>query len=1114
MKIRLVRSILLGLVILCSATNLAARSDASNGGNYTAKDKEYYLTDEQIAFIRPGLVITILDVVLPSDGQLEVTYSITDPAGLPLDHDGIATPGPVDMRFTLANIPADQDKKVRLAYERIDRGNGTLTSMGDGVYKYKFETAVSTDPDTTHTLVLGGRRDLQEFELDRYAANAVKNWVPSGMFDPTPRDVVRVESCNRCHNPLMEHGRWLSVTACEQCHNPGLVDDGQSFSFDVFIHQLHVGDLVVGRHDFTDVEFPATFNGIPDCEVCHTGGVPTDDRPLVATPNPVPVCDASGLGVTDLTWGDLSPFEIHVNAVDGPLFGISKGAGTKATGKWVRDGTRFFLVDRASGVLVENLQVDTTALGCVGEQPGIYRGVAGTQGSYWMTRPSRAACGSCHKSVNFVTGEHHPGGPQIDDSLCGFCHQPAPTGTKEFDASVSGAHKPEYKSRQLPGVIVEIMSVANTDPGDRPTVTFSLKSKNAMLNPASLNRMRLAITGPNDDFSFYAQETVGSKAVKNGDNWDYTFATPLPWNATGSYTVGFEARNMIDIEGREGIEEVEDQAQNATFAFAVTDPAAEPRLLRAPVQSRAIPPEGLEDDLASEGLYLVSIGCAPSGPENSLQPCIELPGFADVELFADFVQCVAIAATAAGLTHLVWRGFPPPVDASVAWITLTPDPAVLEVNEAPAASIAGFLDMSRRLFDVVQSSGLAPYRLNYNGDISESGGGGQFTLGGPSAERSPFFVAPHLLSRLILYLNHHPSLSYWFAPVYVGSYSQSPRTDENVLESFSELQVALQQLAASSAPAPEFIWRSLSPFLVDTSGNAHRSEINIEKLWNPYLPGRGCLGLVEFRAFRMMMDAQSAAAIAVMLRALAAMLARQEPHHALIEWGSRLHDRFALPFYLLQDLHTVFDDLECAGLGLGEPITRRLCADNWRHVGDAELAGCRLDVDLAIEFWPLLGDAAEQAGGSRLVDASTKRLQLTLRSSGEQDTDLDGWRLLAGNFLVPLRREQDDAGEVLITGLRYRAFVPWAGLHPGLGAQSPIVLWLLPPAGENGLRCTLHDWQPEGKAYDGLPVHLDEARRRIAERFVVEEILPEQVPDAVNPPDEAVSDYCLDLRRT
>ncbi len=244
------------------------------------------------------------------------------------------------------------------------------------------------------------------------------------------------------------------------------------------------------------------------------------------------------------------------------------------------------------------------------------------------------------------------------------------------------------------------------------------------------------------------------------------------------------------------------------------------------------------------------------------------------------------------------------------------------------------------------------------------------------------------------------------------------------------------------------------------------------------------------------------------------MLAGQESLPALIEWGSRLHDRFALPFYLLHDLRAVCDDLQSAGLGLGEPITRRLCADHWRHVGDAELDGCRLDVDLAIEFWPLLGDAAEQAGGSRLVDASTQRLQLTLRSCGDQDAGLQGWRLLAGNYRVPLRREQDDAGAVLITGLRYRAFEPWAGLHPGLGAQTPIVLYLLPPGGGNGLRCTLHDWQPEGKPYDGLPDDLVEAQRRIAERFVVETITTDQVPDAFDPPDHAVTDYCLDLRRT
>ena len=349
----------------------------------------------------------------------------------------------------------------------------------------------------------------------------------------------------------------------------------------------------------------------------------------------------------------------------------------------------------------------------------------------------------------------------------------------------------------------------------------------------------------------------------------------------------------------------------------LAEPTKDTRLARAPIQSHAIPPEGIEDELAAEGLYLVALGCAPTGPDDSLQPCIELPGFADVDLFLAYVQRVAQAAAEAGLADLVWRGFPPPVDHSVAWMTVTPDPAVVEVNEAPAATITEFLDMSRRLFAVAQAEGLSPYRMNYNGDMSESGGGGQFTLGGPSPERSPFFVAPHLLSRLVVYLNHHPSLSYWFAPVYVGSHSQSPRSDENVLESFGELQVALKHLDAATEPAPEFIWRSLSPFMVDTSGNAHRSEINIEKLWNPYLPGRGCLGLVEFRAFRMARDAETAASIAAMLRALAAMLGRHAEKRPMIEWGSRLHDRFALPFYLREDLRTVFADLKAAGLGLG-----------------------------------------------------------------------------------------------------------------------------------------------------------------------------------------------------
>jgi uncharacterized protein (DUF2126 family) len=542
--------------------------------------------------------------------------------------------------------------------------------------------------------------------------------------------------------------------------------------------------------------------------------------------------------------------------------------------------------------------------------------------------------------------------------------------------------------------------------------------------------------------------------------------------------------------------------------------AEDPRCARSSLHATTVAPGSAVDDLAAEGSYLVMLGHAPTGPDNSLQPCMELPCFTGVAQFMKFLECVACAAQASGLTALVWRGFPPPVDASVAWTSLTPDPAVLEINAAPAASAGEFLDMSRDLYALAMAAGLSPYRLQYNGEISESGGGGQFTLGGPSPALSPFFVAPQLLAHLVTYLNRHPALSYWFAPVYVGSSSQSPRADENVLESFSELHVALQQLAATTTPDPEFIWRSLSPFLVDTSGNAHRSEINIEKLWNPCLPGRGCLGLVEFRAFRMSPDAETAASIAAMLRALVAMLSMQENNAPLVEWGSVLHDRFALPFYLRQDLRAVFNDLRAAGLGLESPIIERLLDDDWRHIGHAEFAGCRLDVERAIEFWPLLGDAAIQSGGSRLVDSSTARLQITLRFENTLGVDPESWQLLAGRYRVPLRSEMDGADAVLIMGLRYRAFIPWAGLHPGIGAQGPIVLTLLAPGTARGLRMTLHEWQPHGEAYPGLPDSFAEAHRRTRERFVLEEIAADEVTESIMPPETALSDYCFDLRRT
>jgi uncharacterized protein (DUF2126 family) len=538
-------------------------------------------------------------------------------------------------------------------------------------------------------------------------------------------------------------------------------------------------------------------------------------------------------------------------------------------------------------------------------------------------------------------------------------------------------------------------------------------------------------------------------------------------------------------------------------------PEDEPRLARGSVHSRVIPLSGLADDLAADGSYLAAIGTLPEGTA-----CIELPAFREVADFLGCLEVVAGAASEAALPGLVIQGFPPPVDASVAWNTITPDPAVIEVNQAPYADTASFLAASRQLYALADSVGLSPYRLQYNGTVSDSGGGGQLTLGGPSPEASPFFSAPSLLPRLVRYLNNHPALSYLFAPDYVGSSSQSPRPDEGVRESFNELEVALEQLANSPGPTPDFLWRSLSPFLTDPSGNPHRSELNLEKLWNPFLPGRGCLGLVEFRAFRMSQTPERAAAVAALLRALAAMLTRRDPASRLMHWGDELHDRFALPFYLLQDLDAVFRELEGAGLGLGKAVERQLAEDPGRARWRCEFEGIRFEVEKAVEFWPLVGDVASQeSGGSRLVDASTARLQVLLCTASPGALPVDGWRLRVANHLVPLRHEQSPWGPVRVTGMRFREFKPWHGLHPGVEAQGPIRFILWHPEVATALEAELHGWQPQGLAYPGLPADLADAAARRAERFLTRHVAARGLPPAIAPPASAVSPHSVDLRR-
>jgi uncharacterized protein (DUF2126 family) len=505
---------------------------------------------------------------------------------------------------------------------------------------------------------------------------------------------------------------------------------------------------------------------------------------------------------------------------------------------------------------------------------------------------------------------------------------------------------------------------------------------------------------------------------------------------------------------------------------------------------------------------------------------IELPALESVGLFLSALSCIENAALACGLRALVFTGAAPPVDETVELTTVTPDPAVIEINTAPSKNCMEFLGRSTQVYAAAAAQGLSPYRLYFNGQVADSGGAGQITFGGATPVASVFVRHPRLLPRLVRFLNRHPALSYLFSHDFVGGSGQSVRPDERGADAFDDLLLALTLLEREDDVSPELLWKALASFLCDAVGNSHRSEINIEKLWNPFLPGRGCLGLVEFRSLRMQHTPQRATAVACLLRAVIAMLASRPYDLPLIDWGRELHDRFALPFYLRADLDAVFAELESAGLGLEMPLQNILQQNEFRFFGKVELPFGTLALWRGLEFWPLVGDAAspEQSGSSRMVDASTTRIEVrwlppspVMQSSGLAP-DWREWSLYAGETRLPMRDECDNQGELKVFGVRYGSFVPRSGLHPTRKVQAPLTLTLRHPDHPAQYLVQLHEWHPEGEAYPGLPKDLNEARERRSERMTVirEDCTwqPDPLQTSIDqyPDQPGLTNYSLDLR--
>ena len=412
------------------------------------------------------------------------------------------------------------------------------------------------------------------------------------------------------------------------------------------------------------------------------------------------------------------------------------------------------------------------------------------------------------------------------------------------------------------------------------------------------------------------------------------------------------------------------------------------------------------------------------------------------------------------------------------WLTVTPDPGVVEINMAPCRGVLEFARQARRIWRAAADAGLSPVRHRYNGDVADSGGGGQLSLGGARPSASPFVRYPHVLPALLRYLNNHPSLSYWFANECVGSASQGPRPDEGVRERWDELGVALawlERLADRGELPPEQLWHALGPLLVDSAGNDHRAELNVEKLWNPHTPAHGVrhgkMGIIELRAIRMPERPTMFAAVAVLLRSIVARLVVSHYREPLIDWHDELHDRFALPAALHRDLRLVLGDLDAHALGVPAELRRELEA--WRTPGiTCQLGDAQLTLRPALEFWPLVGDVASQErAGARIVDASTQRWEISIDGPGPDRVAVLGkW--------AQLRTLGDGTRAV---GVRRRIYAPSPGLHPGLPSQDPLVIewgW----AGRSQ-RIELWAWRPNGGPYPDLPRDVNVAVERRQERI-------------------------------